>query len=92
MSLGRQVPWNWPISGLCRHRVCHRWGFQGHTKLPRSIPLLQNRVASFPEGRVCGVSNAIHGLTRATEGERGLEIMIVRQNPSPIKIGGPNGF
>ena len=62
--------------------------FQEHTELSRSILLLQNRVANSPEGRFCGVSEAIQDMTRATEDERELRIITARQMPS---LEGTNG-
>lgn len=81
-ALASRIPGTGLYLGLADIQWATGGNFKGHTKLPRSTLLLQNRVANSPEGRVCGVSEAIQGLTRVTEDERDLEIMVVkRQDP-----------
>lgn len=82
-ALASRIPGTGLYLGLADIQWATGGNFQGHTEIPRSILLLQNRAANSPEGRVCGVSEAIQGLTRATEDERDLEIMVVRQTQDP---------
>lgn len=59
---------------------------------PKGSIQLQNKAANSSDARSLGIMMGIPGLTRAIRDGRKLEIMIVREAPSPVRTEDHMGY